>query len=65
MEGMPAGGEAAARQPRLHEARLHFDRDSTTHTRIERPAGNGHCNVEQRHDDATVRNVPAIEVARL
>src|ERR1700726_2411043 len=65
MKGMTARGEAAASEPRLHEARLHLDRDAATGARVERATGNGHRDVEQGHDDAAVRDVPAIEVARL
>ena len=65
MKRMTARGEAAAREPRLHEARLHLDRDAATGARVERPTGNGHRDVEQGHDDAAVRDIPAIEVARM
>src|SRR5580658_10959820 len=65
MKRMTARGEAAAREPRLHEARLHLDRDAATGARIERPTGNGHRDVEQGHDDAAVRDLPAIEVPSL
>ena len=65
MKRMTARGEAAARERRLHEARLHFDRDTATNARLDRPTGNGHRHVEQSHDDAAVRDVPAVEVARM
>ena len=65
MKRVTARGEAAAREPRLHEARLHLDRDAATGARVERPTVNGHRDVKQGHDDPAVRDVPAIEVARM
>jgi len=63
MKRMTARGEAAARESRLHEARLHFDRDAATGARVERPTGNRHRDIEQGQYDAPVRDVPAIEVS--
>src|SRR6202042_2301626 len=65
MKRMTARGEAAARERGLYEARLHLDRDAAPGTGLERATGDGHRDVEQRHNDAAMCDVPAIEVAHM